>query len=155
MEHRAIILHGVDGCKSSNVGYDGRLFHDLRRSVVRNMVRRAVPGKWAMMISGHKTPSVLQRYNIVSDDDLENARDRMQEGEAERWGIRAHLPPPGHHRGRGKSPGTTRAQSCCQSQLGTNWAQVHRLRCIVFNMVIQVSHCLICSYAGFGPVAQR
>ena len=55
------------------------MFHDLRRSAVRNMVRRGVPQKTARMISGHKTDSVFSRYNIVSDSDIQDAARKIDE----------------------------------------------------------------------------
>ena len=54
-------------------GVSGRLFHDLRRTAVRDLIRSGVHEATARKISGHKTPSMLQRYNIQSEADIRQA----------------------------------------------------------------------------------
>jgi intergrase/recombinase len=55
----------------------GLTIHDLRRSVVRNLIRAGVSRAVAMSITGHKTERVFKRYNITFPDDIREALPRL------------------------------------------------------------------------------
>jgi integrase len=72
----------------------GLLFHDLCRSGVRNMRRAGVSEQVAMRISGHKTRSVFERYNITSGRDIEDAAKKLEAYHAEIGDNSATIQPP-------------------------------------------------------------
>jgi integrase len=71
-------------------GLKGIWFHDLRRSFVTNARRSGVPESVVMKLSGHRTRSVFDRYNIIDEEDLKAAVatiDRARGSNAMRQGI--------------------------------------------------------------------
>jgi len=59
--------------------FEGLVFHDLRRSAVRRMVKAGVPAVVARQISGHKSNAVFERYAIVDESLLKAAAQKMED----------------------------------------------------------------------------
>ncbi|HTX37640.1 MAG TPA: site-specific integrase [Bryobacteraceae bacterium] len=64
-----------DAC--TRAGVSGLLFHNLRRSAIRNLRRAGVTQKVAREFSGHRTDAVFNRYNIVDFVDLKEAATKL------------------------------------------------------------------------------
>jgi len=62
-------------CKKA--GCEGRLFHDLRRSAARNLIRSGVTKDVAKQVGGWKTDSMFTRYNVTGEEDLREAMEKV------------------------------------------------------------------------------
>ncbi len=60
-------------------GLPGLLFHDLRRTAVRNLRRAGVAESVIMKITGHRTRGVFERYNITDQSDTLEAGKMAEE----------------------------------------------------------------------------
>lgn len=61
------------------IGQPQLLPHDMRRSAVRNFRKAGLSENEGMALSGHKTRSVYDRYNIISEDDMTKSMQKVQE----------------------------------------------------------------------------
>ncbi len=64
---------------AEEIGQPNLTPHDMRRSAVRNFRKAGLSQVEAMKLSGHKTVSVFQRYDIVDEADLAESMDRVEE----------------------------------------------------------------------------
>ena len=81
-------------------GVPTRFLHDCRRTAARNLIRASVPERVAMLLTGHKSRAIFDRYNFINEQELLDAGDQLvaylaQHAQATPRGGRAL---PGPHR---------------------------------------------------------
>ena len=64
------------GIKAANL--PGLLFHDLRRTAVRNMLDAGIDQGRIMRIIGHRSLSIFLRYRIVSVSDVQRTAEQLE-----------------------------------------------------------------------------
>ena len=64
-----------NACRQARLPH--RLLHDCRRTAARNLIRAGIPKRIAMLLTGHKTREVFDRYNIVNEQELLTAGKRL------------------------------------------------------------------------------
>ena len=78
-----------------------RFLHDCRRTAARNLIRANVPERVAMLLTGHKSRAIFDRYNIIiNEQELLDAGDQLvaylaQQAQAEPARRRPHTVSPG------------------------------------------------------------
>ena len=60
-------------------GVPTRFLHDCRRTAARNLIRANVPERIAMLLTGHKSRAIFDRYNIIHEQELLDAGDQLVE----------------------------------------------------------------------------
>ena len=85
-------------CQSA--GVPTRFLHDCRRTAARNLIRANVPERVAMLLTGHKSRAIFDRYNIIHEQELLDAGDqpRRVSGAAGAGGASPSAAPHGRRR---------------------------------------------------------
>ena len=75
------IRHFRKGFKAAakDIGCEGLLPHDMRRSAVRNFRRSGLSEHEGMALSGHRTAAIYRRYDIIAEEDLAESMKRVDE----------------------------------------------------------------------------
>ena len=51
-----------------------RFLHDCRRTAARNLIPASVPERVSMLLTGHKTRAIFDRYNIINEQETARGR---------------------------------------------------------------------------------
>ena len=79
-------------------GVPTRFLHDCRRTAARNLIRASVPERVAMLLTGHKSRAIFDRYNIIHEQELLDAGDQLVEYLAQQaQAVPARQPPRAPH----------------------------------------------------------
>ena len=78
-------------------GVPTRFLHDCRRTAARNLIRANVPERVAMLLTGHKSRAIFDRYNIINEQELLDAGDgcRRTANSSSIWRSRRRRRQPG------------------------------------------------------------
>ena len=76
--HRITEFRKAWALACERAGLKGLLFHDLRRSAVRNLRMAGVAENVAIQIAGHKTRSIFDRYSIVGGQGVQDAAAKLE-----------------------------------------------------------------------------
>ena len=85
-------IRGAWNQACDRAGMAGWLFHDLRRTAVRNLERAGVSRSVAMKLTGHKTESVYRRYAIADTAAQQEGVAKLARLHAEAGGDRKVVP---------------------------------------------------------------
>lgn len=72
-----ISFRGAWDAACDRAGVPAALFHDLRRTAVRNLEKAGVPRSVAMKLTGHKTEAVYRRYAIADQVALSEGVEKL------------------------------------------------------------------------------
>jgi integrase len=64
---------------TEQAGCPGKIFHSLRRTAVRQMIRAGVPIPVAKLWSGHTTDEIFYRYGILDTNDMRKAFEKKEQ----------------------------------------------------------------------------
>ena len=86
-------LRGPRSKRKPKLAYTGRIFHDLRRSAICNMLECGISQVQAMRFSGHETASVFKRYaSIFNSRSMQAAAQKLENFHNQPLGPTSVLP---------------------------------------------------------------